>query len=96
MKKQKHTPGKWKIDGQWIINSNDDPIAVCKIMNNAGQPGGANAHLIAAAPELLEACKVSEGYLQGLKSAQYATGGKFDGWDSRIMLLQSAIAKAEG
>ena len=45
----------------------------------------ANARLIAAAPELLEACKKAEGWLSGWASAE-----------PYIDVLRAAIAKATG
>jgi hypothetical protein len=63
MGKSKHTPGPWKaqpregIEGQWEV------VSACKIgwliaaaaPDIDGDPDEANARLIAAAPELLEA-----------------------------------------
>jgi hypothetical protein len=53
--KQKHTPGPWEAKayvGNWAVIHRKD----CAIKNIALLPyGEANAHLIAAAPELLEA-----------------------------------------
>ena len=52
----KHTPGPWnifnsKIQGTWI-----DPIGL-RVDNTRQDNWKANARLIAAAPELLEACE---------------------------------------
>ena len=48
----------------------------------------ANAHLIASAPELLEACKFARMQLSAL-----AKEGRYDkGWE----IIQQAISKAEG
>lgn len=57
----KHTPGPWKHedsdDGFHIINDNKDWIATV----HGGQDGDEeNAHLIAAAPDLLEAAGISK------------------------------------
>lgn len=52
----------------------------------------------ATAHELLEACKVAEGYLQALRSVKYATSSKKPASDGsrHIAHLQAIIAKAEG
>lgn len=50
----------------------------------------ANAHLIAAAPDLLEACESSLEYFYRLQSEGA------DGFDSVIEALEQAISKAEG
>ena len=66
-----HTKGKWickkNTDGSWVVMSGDIVVAV---FNRKDHPewNESNARLIAAAPELLEACKVAEIVLrQGLK-----------------------------
>ena len=65
MSKQKHTDGPWATkkgnhqrcqiygpDGQWVANS-----WVVDVRDDSRLPAEANADLIAAAPELLEACE---------------------------------------
>jgi len=56
--KQTHTPGPWNVGTGWIY-AGDTPKGTKPICE--GLPitpeGDANAQLIAAAPELLEACK---------------------------------------
>lgn len=104
----KHTPGPWKIspfssDKQGLIYATDEKcVAVTKaqgkgvlwIKDNAENE--ANAHLIAAAPELLEVCK--EIVRIEVKSAKEITEmsgyvpEKLVWWDQ----LQQAIFKAEG
>lgn len=56
----KHTPGPWIVDeNNATIFANDsrweDPTAICKVDTLPGEETDANARLIAAAPELLEA-----------------------------------------
>ena len=53
-KKPKHTPGPWRVDNTWglIIAGENDEIAAC----HSGIE--ANANLISAAPDMLEALKL--------------------------------------
>jgi len=60
----KHTPGPWKVISGAIVHSSDSaPVAEMNRTEEASKAGiypverDANAHLIAAAPELLKACK---------------------------------------
>jgi hypothetical protein len=68
---------------------------ICELEYNSGVPtkeqAEANACLIAAAPDLLEACKNA---LESVKYAQNNTGADFMFNTSEI--LKQAIAKAEG
>ncbi|MFD4837685.1 hypothetical protein ACFWP0_09260 [Achromobacter sp. NPDC058515] len=59
-----HTPGPWEIDGEYVQQADQTGVAVCDVMNMdvggatgwySGPVTQANKHLIAAAPELLEA-----------------------------------------
>ena len=79
----KHTPGPWKATRNNIgVRSIDAPV--CRVwMLRSGQ-GVANARLIAAAPDLLEALKMMlEGGLEGPTPQAIETA-------------LAAIAKAEG
>lgn len=94
----KHTPGPWSVskygddynityntDGNWLatVYDDDDPFA--------GRPE-ADAHLIAAAPELLEALKAIQ--LQALQSSVNSAANE---WGREALdLANAAIAKAEG
>ena len=53
MSETKHTPGPWRVANGVQIRSQRDQIAKIWMMRNG--EGNANARLIAAAPELLEA-----------------------------------------
>jgi TPP-dependent trihydroxycyclohexane-1,2-dione (THcHDO) dehydratase len=59
MKNSKHTKGPWSVDfstGHASINSNDKTIGHIHVPSFEIKPEDkANAHLIAAAPEMLEA-----------------------------------------
>lgn len=62
----KHTPGPWEVENakaphthhRWRIGSVSKPIAAV-LDTPSGKEEIANAHLIAAAPDLLEACKAA-------------------------------------
>jgi hypothetical protein len=73
-----HTKGPWRIvleDGHWIVRgANYD--AVCRLY------AGGNGDLIAAAPDLLEACKALQ-----MEAAARHCG---------LRIADEAIAKAEG
>lgn len=91
----KHTPGPWRIcwtttqDGQggtkrYAINGPHREVCECR---SAGQPADeANALLIAAAPDLLAACKAL---------ADMESWGDVDP-DSTAGRAYAAIAQAEG
>ena len=62
MKKTKHTKGKWKYNqhypSQPVVNlRNGNTISQSFYGKDSLQERNANMHLIAAAPELLEACE---------------------------------------
>jgi len=91
----KHTPGPWKLfkkDGSCDLRV-DGYGVICDFMVDGPNEemdveAIANAHLIAAAPELLEACKAANLRLLQQKSTLA---------DSDILdLLQAAITKAKG
>ena len=90
----KHTPGPWEsLDDCVRVDRPSDPdhhMMVCSI------PGfltgnKANARLIAAAPELVEACRVALSYFNALM--QDLSG---DGWEENHLRtqLRAALAKA--
>lgn len=78
--KTKHTPGPWKIEGQNIIGNEINGF----ICTWSGRKKDAN--LIAAAPDLLEACKH---VLENLSEESEEV------WEHEIAHLQYAIEKAE-
>lgn len=90
----KHTQGPWKAEwddnGQWYI----EPLGITghALRGDSGEcVESANAHLIAAAPDLLEALNVVRGKLNCLLNEGRDT---FSIEDDEM--IQSAIAKAEG
>jgi hypothetical protein len=103
MNETKHTPGPWEVDeddrpgmsyNRQIIAKANNPAGygtVCFMAH--GWDGGqdkANARLIAAAPELLEA-------LRGLLGAIDFSGWNIDDdrWNKPIAKAKSLLAKAE-
>lgn len=104
--KAKHTKGPWKIGGscnRHIVAPGGMEIASCRpyyIRRPAYDEAVANARLIAAAPELLEALEAT---LKITCGACAGDGGKFnyitpDGFDACLLARQAkaAIAKAKG
>lgn len=99
--KQTHTPGPWTANPARfvagangdvaIVNDHHSLIAVAYVRNGEEQ---ANARLIAAAPDLLAACRAVAGM------EQRARAGEYIDWTSNgneaIQLVRAAIAKAEG
>jgi hypothetical protein len=85
----KHTPGPWKVvphycQGQYLcVEIGDDG----NYTSEAFLP--ADAHLIAAAPDLLEACKRASDRMK-------ANPSHFDSYDTDLAEIETAIAKAEG
>lgn len=54
----KHTPGPWRVEGRFVKALKEKDVAECPrgyILH--GKVDEANARLIAAAPDLLHACK---------------------------------------
>jgi hypothetical protein len=94
----KHTPGPWVVDADKdsvMVVGRDGGMAV--IISDAllGKPTAldiANARLIAAAPELLEASKMSLSVLSRMAKILEQEPGD----DTVVPTLRTAIAKAEG
>lgn len=81
----KHTPGPWRMSGREVVGLKEKII--CEVPSYGilrGKVDDANARLIAAAPDLLAACKMAAGII-----ARLATG------ESGVpKVLSDAIAKA--
>lgn len=99
----KHTPGPWKIvpqsNGESLIarefeTGNQMRPKGLRIVGFVMQRGDslradeANANLVAAAPELLEACERALIPLTG--------GGEFFSADDAVQCINAALAKARG
>ncbi len=95
----KHTPGPWRVappsdypqDPRLHVDaSTRGYVALCGVRDDL--EAQANAHLIAAAPELLEACRFAADVLADLTTEAFRTGA-----DKPIRdVLAAVIAKAEG
>lgn len=88
-----HTPGRWEIgphqriiSGGWSIRIADGS-AIAYVLGEKNPELQANARLIAAAPELLEALK---------QIVDAADGGGWNQLDASFLKARAAIAKATG
>ena len=103
--KAAHTSGPWLIEwnaaqggeGHYITDSVDmvefSRIAAVLFHDDADGETRANAHLIASAPDLLEALQTTAANLRSWKAAN---GGGIKTFDSWLEVVEEAIAKAEG
>ena len=111
MMTDKHTPGPWRVDDNYVLCLYDGrPNNICRMLGR-GDETEANARLIAAAPDmaerierleavnadLLEACKrTRQGYMNLIEVGALP----HKGWDEQtreyIAELDELIAKAEG
>lgn len=87
----KHTPGPWKVDGDTYITAHSLIIAHCKQNGSLKlEDAQANARLMAAAPDLLEAAERA-----CIKLKELADDYPDDNyWNECIESLNAAIAKA--
>lgn len=93
-----HTPGPWELSGGntsvWAISPPNARVRIADIRQHSpmnGVDNEANARLIAAAPELLEACKWADRVIQDFRG-QVRTEVMSD---VALSKLKAAIAKAE-
>lgn len=102
-----HTPGPWKHVGLTMIQGAGDPHRnIPGIVANVTPAGtlhdatvcAANARLIAAAPDLLAACKAALPEIeQEREQREYSGNDEYiEGMRSIENLIAAAIAKAEG
>ncbi len=94
-KKPKHTEGPWIVLDLGEIVAEDDLEVLVATIDLGTAEGEANARLIAAAPDLLDALKACARILPN-----YASLGKTalddEACDAVIEQVNEAIAKAEG
>jgi hypothetical protein len=85
-----HTPGPWENDRQTVYSVNGvHEQEIAEVYGNADGNAEANARLIAAAPELLEALKRITDAIEGTEPSQHVL-------DCLYKVAIKAIAKAEG
>ena len=92
----KHTPGPWEFVDSALVGPKIDekPIWLRPvILRSETGVQGANARLIAAAPELLEALGTLLNRLEDI-GGEHVTG--MEGVDADLMKANAAIAKATG
>jgi len=99
----KHTPGPWSATNDTVKGPSGNIVAECmgySVKATAPEQraqGGreANAHLIAAAPELLEACRnLSQYVAKGIADGAFKDCVLPKGAEKRLNQAQAAIAKA--
>lgn len=106
MTEPKHTPGPWKTQynefaKNWVVRDGLDRLVASTssshmVDTRPGSPylpevGEANALLIAAAPQTLEALKLAEKTI-----ARVCEILGVPQWDTHLTEIRAAIAKAEG
>ena len=104
--KAAHTPAPWLIewnaaqggDGHYITDSKDmgELSRIAAVLFHDDDADGetrANARLIAAAPQLLEALQTTAANLRSWKAASNSGIKTFDSW---LEVVEEAIAKAKG
>jgi hypothetical protein len=91
----KHTPGPWQVHGSHIYTADPERALLAQVFNSGSKasdyPLQANARLIAAAPELLEALKECLPYV----GQTLANTGSMDAYYTEAKAC-AAIAKATG
>ena len=93
----KHTPGPWGLSGANTVHGADCIVAFVgtadeEVRRFSGERQSADAHLIAAAPDLLEACEM-------LAEAQRLAAVGEDGFGAYVDAVdkaRAAIKKAKG
>lgn len=96
----KHTPGPWVVDGNDISPADNDRLGICSVQPVDDVRGGwrygeqtfANGHLIAAAPDLLEALEL---ILEARTQEKHMWNAK-PGESPLHDRCRAAIAKARG
>jgi hypothetical protein len=101
----KHTPGPWFVDGVAISSEAVTDLAILNMANVRYSWGGsdfatrshreANAHLIAAAPELLAELEYLVEIAESAMRAANRDGGEYD-IGEMLEAPRAAIAKAKG
>jgi hypothetical protein len=86
-----HTPGPWHYHGGWgqCVRASRVTVAECRTAKLTGEECEANARLIAAAPELVEALRILYDFQNGPPLEKYR-----DQWNDAMKLAKAALAKA--
>jgi len=101
----KHTPGPWVLDRNADIRTHEDHWAgsvegnlIAYVAHTEDVMGEANAHLIAAAPDLLKVVRLLRGSVEVFARDLAARGhnGSAAILDSDLRCARAVIAKAEG
>lgn len=98
MIKDKHTPGSWFVQHEDTIRTENLESVICKMPGYYRDEAHtlesqANAHLIAAAPELLEALKAAKHWMHWAnEKLGFSIDPQFPEWKKTV----DAIAKARG
>jgi len=82
------TSGDWKYDPAWAVVETSDGISICDL----GPRNDANGYLLAAAPDLLDAC---EHLLSLFKSFNFGGDWEQSNYPA-VKEAGTAIAKARG
>lgn len=108
-KEIKHTPGPWKLQSfatiseQWIFSlCNPNPVGdiICRApergQTESLKQWGANAKLIAAAPDLLEALDECEAYFDNIADADHDETIPIPNREMKLLtIVRNAIKKAK-
>lgn len=94
----RHTPGKWELDEFFSVSADAQPIADVRIIAHRGYAldtaeRKANARLIAASPDLLEAARMAHEFITRIANTMPVAA---NGESLTLIKLSAAIAKAEG
>ncbi|WP_159585965.1 hypothetical protein [Chelativorans xinjiangense] len=97
MSSEKYTPGEWEAKGRYVFSGNNC-IGICDTDNDTETRMKANARLMAAAPDMLDALKEAEDHLLWAKATLDDAGRRSVGeaMDRCVTEIRAAIAKAEG
>ena len=91
--KQQHAPGPWSVidhyDAYGINDADGEPV--CEFWRKGSAANAANRALIAAAPELLEALNLAEGFIAGFEDDELQ-----EGMPEMLAQIRTALAKATG
>lgn len=91
----KHAPGPWRTtEHQVLVMSGEMTVADVRVNDAPYEEQAANARLIAAAPDLLDACELWD---QGFIDGEEFDADQFLAWVNRNRAAaRAAIAKARG